>query len=81
MKILVLAPTIIGGIDYQPSPTPQDAPEHIARHLVEIGNATPYEAKVVEVTEKKSLSASQPAPVLPEKTAPKRRGRPRKQSS
>ena len=77
MNIIVLQPTIIGGVDYQPSHLPINVPDPIGQHMIDIGNATAYQTKVVEVTEKKSVpsSASQPAPALPEKTAPKRRGR------
>jgi hypothetical protein len=75
MKIIVLQPTIIGGIDYQPSHVPQYAPDNIGRHLIDIGNAKAYETKVVEVAEKKSFSASPPAPVLQEQTVKPRRGR------
>ena len=82
MNIIVLQPTIIGGVDYQPSHLPINVPDAIGQHMIEIGNATAYRTKVVEVTEKKSVpsSASQPAPVSQEKTAPKRRCRPRKSS-
>ena len=51
MKIIILAPTIIGGVDYQPSHIPKDVPDHIWQHLLDIGNAQTYEAKVVEVVE------------------------------
>jgi len=84
MKIIVSAPTIIGGVDYQPSHLPQNVPDNVGQHMVDIGNAIKYEAKILAVEEtkavKKSLSASPPAPVLPEKTAKPRRGRPRKSS-
>ena len=82
MNIIVLQPTIIGGIDYQPSANGQysNVPDHIGRHMIQIGNATAYETKEVEVTEKKSVpaatsSASQPDPVSLEQTAKPRRGR------
>ena len=80
MKILVSVPTIIGGVDYQPSHIPQDAPDNVAQHMIDIGNATAYQTKVMEVVEKKTLSASQQAPVLPKKTAPKRKARKPKSS-
>lgn len=53
MLIIVTAPTIAGGVDYQPDHRPQRVPDNIGRHLVEIGNATPFETKVVQATEKK----------------------------
>jgi hypothetical protein len=84
MKILVTAPTIIGGVDYQPSHVPQNAPDHVAEHMLEIGNATKYETKILDVVEtkapKKSLSASQPDQDSPPPTVKKRRGRPPKSS-
>ena len=79
MKIIVLQPTIIGGVDYQPSFAGQyiNVPDAIGQHMIDIGNAKAYETKVVEVAEKKSVpsSASQPGPVSQPTTAPKRRGR------
>jgi len=75
MKVLILQPTIIGGVDYQPTPHAQTVPDHIGQHLVEIGNATHFETKVVEVTEKKTSSASQAAPASRKKTATKRKAR------
>lgn len=84
MKIIILAPTIIGGVDYQPSHIPKDVPDHIGQHLLDIGNAQTYEAKVVEVVEKKSAkktsSAAPQAPASQEPTPKKRRGRPPKSS-
>ena len=86
MKILVSVPTIIGGVDYQPSHIPKDVPDNIGQHMIEIGNATKYETKIIEKMETKAVkkpepsSASQPAPVSQEKTAPKRRGRKPKSS-
>ena len=85
MNIIVIQPTIIGGVDYQPSHLPVNVPDSVGQHMIEIGNATAYQTKVVEVTEtkvaeKKSLSASQPAPVSQPTTAPKRRGRKPKSS-
>lgn len=83
MKVMITTPTIIGGIFYDPAPYPQNVPDAVGQHLCEIGNATPYETKVVEPVEKKTVktsSVSQPAQVLPEKT-PKKRGRPRKKAT
>lgn len=80
-KVIIKEPTIIGGVFYEPSGIAQSAPDDVADHLCAIGNATMFESKVVEPTEKKSepLSASQPAPVSPKRTA---RGRkPAKQKS
>jgi hypothetical protein len=58
-----------------------------AQHLIDIGVAESYEVKVSAPSELKkkapqieTSSASQPAPVSPEPTAKKRRGRPRKSS-
>jgi len=87
MKILVSAPTIIGGVDYQPSHIPKDVPDNIGQHMIEIGNATKYETKIIEKMETKAVkkpepsSASQPAPVSQDQTAKPRRGRKPKQSS
>jgi hypothetical protein len=81
MNIIVLQPTIIGGVDYQPGILPINVPDNVGKHMIEIGNAKAYETKVVEVAEKKSFSVSQPAPVSPEPIVKKRRGRPAKSSS
>jgi len=79
VKIIVSAPTIIGGICYEPSHVPQDAPDNVAQHMIDIGNARKFETKILEVEEtkavKKSSSASQPAPVSQKKTAKPRRKR------
>ena len=86
MKIIVLQPTIIGGVDYQPSMNGQfsNVPDHIAEHMISIGNAKAYETKVLEVAEKKpspeTLSVSLPGQVSPEQTVKPRRGRPPKSS-
>ena len=77
MKVIITAPTIIGGASYDPSNTPQVVPDNIGEHLVEIGNATPYEMKVTKPSEtkKKALtSASLAVPVSEKKTA-RRRGK------
>lgn len=86
MNIIVLQPTIIGGVDYQPSHLPQNAPDNVGQHMVDIGNAIKYEAKIIEKMETKAVkkpepsSASQPVPVSQEQTAKPRRGRPPKSS-
>lgn len=83
MKVVINAPTIIGGVFYDPAPVPQNVPEAVGLHLCEIGNATPYETKIVEPVEKKTLktsSVSQPDPAL-SKPTPKKRGRPRKKAA
>lgn len=83
--IIVLENVLCGGLWYEPRGTAiQMVPDAVADHLVQIGVARAYEAKVIEVTEVKKkaddLPASQPGPVSPETTA-KRRGRPPKSSS
>jgi hypothetical protein len=90
MKVIVLQPTIIGGVDYQPTLGGEfsNIPDPIAQHMIAIGNAQPYEAKVLEVVEKKAVkksakktsSVSQPDPVSQEPPPKKRRGRPPKSS-
>lgn len=80
MMVLVSAPTILGGVFYEAGPVPQSVPDNIGEHLIQIGNATKYETKVVEPTVKKTSSASQQGQALPEQTAKKPRGRPRKSS-
>ena len=79
MNIIVLQPTIIGGVDYQPSHLPINVPDGIGKHMIDIGNAKSYETKIIDVVEtkavKKSSSASQPVPVSQEQTAKPRRGR------
>lgn len=76
-KVIVNAPTIIGGVFYEPSGIAQSAPDNVAEHLCAIGNASMFESKVVEPVEKKSApsTASQPALALPEKTVKRRRKR------
>lgn len=86
MKVIVLQPTIIGGVDYQPSMNGQysNVPDSIGEHMINIGNAKAYETKVVEVAEKKpspeTLSVSPQAQVSPEQIVKPRRGRPPKSS-
>lgn len=82
MKIIVSAPTIIGGADYQPAVYPQEVPDALARHMIEIGNATAYETKIVERMEVKSEKkpiepsfASPPDQASQEPTVRPRRGR------
>ena len=88
MRIVVLQPTIVGGIDLQPSSNGQfsNVPDHIGLHLIDIGNARAYvETKVLEVAEKKpspeTLSVLPLGQVSPEQTVKPRRGRPPKSSS
>jgi hypothetical protein len=93
MRIVVLQPTIVGGMDLQPSINGQfsNVPDQIGLHLIDIGNARAYvetkvlqvaEKKIVGPTEKKSLDpvsfVSPLDPVLPEQIVKPRRGRPRK---
>lgn len=86
MKIVVLQPTIIGGVDYQPSSNGQfsNVPDSIGQHMINIGNAKAYETKVLEVAEKKpspeTLSVSPQGQVSPEPIVKPRRGRPPKSS-
>lgn len=81
MKVIVINPTIIGGVDYQPTVGGEytNIPDQLAQHMIDIGNAIAYETKVVEVVEKKSvpetISVSQPAPALPKKTRKPRKAR------
>jgi len=74
-RIYVDAPTIVGGNYYDSSPVPQFAPDAIADYLVSIGNARYFETKVVEVMEKKTLSASPAGQASPPTMQPTRRGR------
>lgn len=77
MKVIITAPTIIGGASYDPKNTPQNVPDNVGLHLIEIGNATPYEMKVTKPSETKKkaiTSASQAAPVSEKKTV-RRRGK------
>ena len=54
----------------------------LAHCAIEQGDAVPAKKREPIVPDhQKTLSVSQPAPVLPKKTAPKRRGRPPKSSS
>lgn len=84
MRIEVLQDTLIGG-QWTGVGVGDFAP-HIAEHLIAIGVARPYEAKVVEAIETKKSeaarpsSASQPDQVSPQPIATPRRGRPRKSS-
>jgi len=79
MRVIVLQPTIIGGQVFEPKPTAQDIPDDLAENMIRIGNARPYETKIVEpVTEKKqsgaaSGGASAAAQVSQAKTAKKSR--------
>ena len=79
MKILVNAPTIVGGVCYDPSHLPQDAPDAIGQHLIEIGNATAFETKVVKpaVTKVKKSSAPPLAQASTKKTATTRKRKPK----
>lgn len=82
MQVIVTATTMIGGHVYTSMARPQSVPDNYAQHMIDIGNAVEFVTKVVEpeVTKKKSLSASQPAPVSQEKTAKPRRTRKPKSS-
>lgn len=73
MQIRVLGPTLVAGVwhevgvgNYEPE---------LAKHLIDIGAAEPYETKTSAPTEfkevdaKKSTSVSQPAQVSRKKTA------------
>lgn len=75
MKMIILRPTITGGIDFQPKPFAQEVPDKLAEHMIEIGNARKFETKVVKVTEKKTSSSSQAAPASTAKTVKKRKPR------
>jgi hypothetical protein len=81
-RIYVDAPTLIGGVWYDPSHVPQFVADNIADYLVSIGNARYFETKVIEVTETKkpepaaTSSSSPQGQALPGPTA-KPRGRPR----
>lgn len=74
-KVLITAPTIIGGVFYEPSHLPQSAPDDVAEHLCSIGNARPYEEKIVQPVEKKTAqsSASPPAPASRKRIVRKRK--------
>jgi hypothetical protein len=78
-RIYIDAPTLLGGVWYEPSHLPQFAPDSVADYLVEIGNARHFETKIVEVTEKKSgaavTSSSLPAGQVSQKPIAKPRGR------
>lgn len=67
----------MGGACYEVSHLPQSVPDGVAEHLIEIGNAYPYETKVVEVVEKKQqpLSVSPAAQASPDAIATRPRGR------
>ena len=87
MRIVVLQPTIVGGMDLQPSINGQfsNVPDQIGLHLIDIGNARAYvETKVLQVAEKKpspeALSVLPQAQVSPDPIAKPRRGRPPKSS-
>tara|TARA_R110000772_G_scaffold64538_2_gene144336 strand:+ start:889 stop:1131 length:243 start_codon:yes stop_codon:yes gene_type:complete len=73
MQIRVLGPTLVGGV-WHDAGVGNYEPE-LAKHLIEIGVAEPYETKVAAPTEfkavdaKKSTSASQVAPASRKKTA------------
>lgn len=71
MLVIILRPTIAGGIDYTPAPHAQEVPDHVAEHLIEIGNARRFETKVEEPAVKKTSSVSQPAPASRDTTAKK----------
>lgn len=77
MKVIITAPTIMGGVSYDPDHRPQEVPDGIAAHLIEIGNAHAYVQKVAppEVTKAKKnpgqSSASQAAPASRKRTATK----------
>lgn len=80
MKVIITAPTIMGGVSYEPDHRPQEVPDAIGAHLIEIGNAHALVQKIdpPKVTkEKKSLSASQAAPASPKKIATKRKVKPK----
>ena len=83
MQIRILASTLVGGIWHEPGIGNYDPA--LAQHLIDIGVAVPFETKIVEPTEtktveKKNSSVSQPDQASQEKTPKKRRGRPRKSS-
>jgi len=76
MLVLIDQTTIIGGVVYEPSHSPQSVNDAAGEHLIAIGNARRFETKVVAPTEKKSQepsSASQPAPASRKRTATRRR--------
>jgi hypothetical protein len=74
-RIYVDAPTLIGGVWYDPNHVPQFVQDNVADYLVSIGNARHFETKVVEVTETKksepaaTSSSSHQGQALPDKTA------------
>ena len=82
MKVIVNQRVYVAGEWYDPGPRPQDiARDDVAEHLILIGAADRYETKIVEPTEKKSLSSSPVGQASPPPTAPRPRGRPPKSLS
>lgn len=76
MRVIILNPTLMGGVWYHPKPTPQTVSDDVGRHLIQIGVAREYETKEQAPQEKKALSVS-PAGQASQNPTPRRRGRPR----
>jgi hypothetical protein len=85
MKLQVLQDTLVGGA-WTGVGVGEFSPD-LAEHLIRIGVARPYEAKIVEAPIEKKYEAVRPLSALPAvpasqpTTAPRRKGRPKSSQS